>query len=395
MIFLDINTFYYASDGGVKTFYDAKINWFKMHPEHQYILVFPNSRFKITPVAPNIHTIQVKGLKNIIGNGRLLMIDYLKVLKVIRHVKPDVIEIGDPLLTPFLGVFIQRTGMFKGLLSSFHHSDPIYTYVYPWAYGENSNFFKRLLARVSLAVYLFNHKRIPYSMVASQTLKEKLTKMGIGNIEVRPFGVQQLFLNHAQVRTGSNPVKRLLFAGRLEHEKGIHLLKRIIPHLLEREDVQVTVMGKGAHESFFKELQHPRFKYLGYIGNRQEVEAVYRENDIFLAPGPFETFGIAVLEAMSSGMIVVGAGAGGTGELLKSMNSPFLFEPDNHESFFDHIIKAIHCDFAVESHRSIEKSRDFNSWDIAIGHMIRYYVETVKSLAVEAINEQESPRLVT
>ena len=96
MIFLDINTFYYASDGGVKTFYDAKINWFKKHPEHQYFLVFPNSKFTVKQIAPNVHTIQVKGIKNLIGKNRRLMIDYFKVLKVIRKIKPDVVEIGDP-----------------------------------------------------------------------------------------------------------------------------------------------------------------------------------------------------------------------------------------------------------------------------------------------------------
>jgi len=387
MNFLDINTFYYASDGGVKTFYDAKIQWFKKHPEHQYILVFPNSTFKIEKVAPNIHTVQVYGLKGLIGKNRLLMVDYWKVLKLIRKMQPDVIEIGDPLLTPFLGVFIRRSGMFKGLLSSFHHSDPINTYVVPWAYGKNSTFFKRFVARLCQGVYLFNHKRIPYSMVASQTLKQKLQKMAIPNIVVKPFGVQDIFYKKSYIRRGQE--KNILFAGRLEHEKGIHLFKNIINRLLEIEDVNITVMGKGAHENFFKDLNLPRFKYPGDIADREKVASVYKENTFFLAPGPFETFGIAVLEAMANGMIIIGADKGGTGELLASMNSPFIFEAHNTESFYKTIIKALNSDYEAESRRSINKSRDFSTWEAAIGYMIQYYIDQTQEKPAEELKKQE------
>ncbi len=389
MIFVDVNTFYFASDGGVKTFYDAKIEWFKKHPEHRYYLVFPNKRLSVTRIAPNIHFVQVLGVKGIIGKNRLLMIDYPRVVKLVRKIKPDVMEIGDPLLSPFFAIYTRRTGAFKGILSSFHHSDPINTYVRPWAYGEGSNIFRRMVARLSLDVYLFSHKRIPYSMVASYTLKEKLEELGIKNIVVRPFGVQDLFFKNSRVR--SQGEKRLLFAGRLEHEKAIPLIKHVIPRLLEIEDVHITVMGKGAHESFFKDLTHPRVEYLGYIEDRKKVEEVFRRSSIFLAPGPFETFGIGVLEAMANGMIVVGPDEGGTGELLASMNSPFIFRAHDSESFYQVILKALDCDFAGESKRSLEKSRDFSNWDIAIGEMMAYYMEKAALRPDGQINEQESP----
>jgi alpha-1,6-mannosyltransferase len=373
MIFVDINTFYYASDGGVKTFYDAKIEWFKKHPEHQYILVFPGPRLKVEKLAPNVHKAQVFGVKGIIGKNRLLMVDYWKVLKLVRKVKPDIVEVGDPLITPFFAIFARRLGAIKGVLYSFHHSNPLHTYVYPWAYGEKSNIFKRFVAWLSTTAYLFSHLRIPYSMVASQTLKQTLGKMGIKNIEVKPFGVQDIFFNHSRIRTRGE--KRLLFAGRLEHEKGIYLLKKVIPRLLEIDGVHITVMGKGAHENFFKTFKHPSLEYLGYIEDRNKVESIYRQNSIFLAPGPFETFGIGVLEAMANGMIIVGPNQGGTGEILASMNSPFIFPAHNVNSFYETILKALDSDLEQESKRSIEKSKDFNTWEIAIGDMIDSYIQ--------------------
>jgi glycosyltransferase involved in cell wall biosynthesis len=264
-------------------------------------------------------------------------------------------------------------GAIKGVLSSFHHCNPLHTYVYPWAYGEQSNIFKRFVAWLSTTTYLFSHLRIPYSMVASQTLKQTLGKMGIKNIEVKPFGVQDIFFNHSRIRARGE--KRLLFVGRLEHEKGIYLLKKVIPRLMEIEGVQITVMGKGTHENFFKTFKHPCFEYLGYIEDRKKVESIYRQNSIFLAPGPFETFGIGVLEAMANGMIIVGPNQGGTGEILASMNSPFIYAAHNVESFYENILKALDSDLEKESKRSIEKSKDFNTWEIAIGHMINFYIQ--------------------
>lgn len=390
MIFLDINTFYYASDGGVKTFYNSKIQWFRKHPEHQYYLVYPNSRYKVEKLAANVTTVQVYGLKGLIGKNRLLMLDYIKVLRLIKRINPDVLEVGDPLLSAAAGLIAWRARMFDGLLSAFHHSDVINTYVRPWAFAEGGHPLKRMVFHFCQWLYLLIHRRYPYSMVASQALKMKLADMGIPNIVVKPFGVQDLFFQNARVRCRGE--KRLLFAGRLEHEKGIHLLKKILPRLLALEGVKVTVMGKGAHESFFRNYKHPALEYIGYVADREKVAQIYSQNTVFLAPGPFETFGIGVLEAMSNGMIVVGPDNGGTGELLSAMNSPFIFTAHDAESFLQNILKALNSDVTEESRRAIGHSRVFSTWDNAIERMMSFYIEKASKRSQAETNEQTQKR---
>jgi glycosyltransferase involved in cell wall biosynthesis len=390
MKFLDINTFYYNSDGGVKTFYRAKMEWFKDHPEHQYYLITANSHSDIERIAPNIHLIQAFGLKGVIGRERFLLIDFFKVLQWIVRIKPDVIEAGDPLFTSEFTYFIHHFRLFNGMLSCFHHSDPIATYVEPWAKREDTHLIRKILYFLSHKHFYHFHRHYPYTLVSSQTLKKKFTRHGIKNISVFPFGVQDVFIRNARVRRDQN--KSLLFAGRLEHEKGIRLIKKIIPRLLEDKDVLITIMGKGKHEDFFKNYPNERLKYLGYISDYEKVEAVYRHNNIFLALGPFETFGIGVLEALSSGMIVVGPDAGGTGELLASMDSPFIFKAGSAESFYMAVKRALGCDFEKESERSIRKSKDFESWSTAIGHMIDYYEKRAAG-SRNKVHEEKDPHL--
>lgn len=390
MKFLDINTFYYNSDGGIKTFYRAKMEWFKNHPEHQYYLVTANSHNAIEKIAPNVHLIQAFGLKGVIGRDRFLLLDFLKVLQWIRRIEPDVLEAGDPLFTSGFTYFMHHFKLYKGMLACFHHSDPVATYVVPWATREDTNIIRKILFFLSHANFYYFHRHYPYTLVSSQTLKKKFERHGLENIAVFPFGVQEIFIKNSRVRNDRK--KTLLFAGRLEHEKGIRLIKKIIPRLLEDKDVHITIMGKGKHEDFFKKYLHPRLKYLGYISDPEKVEAVYRQNNIFLAPGPFETFGIGVLEALTSGMVVVGPDAGGTGELLASMDSPFIFEADNAESFYQAVIRALECDLEKESERSIEKAKDFKSWSTAIGQMIDYY-EKKAAGSRNKVHEEKSPHL--
>lgn len=371
MNILDINTFYYGSDGGIKTFYDAKINWFSSHPEHRYTLIHPGKKFKVHKPVPNVQVIEVFGLKGIIGKNRLLMIDYLKVFKMIRKINPDIIEGGDPLLTSLFLFFLKKFRLIRCRTACFHHSDPINTYIRPWAYGDKSNIFKQLVARICYSVFLKSHLSYDYSLVASQSIKKRLNKLGLPRVRVFPFGVDTRFSTSSRLRKSGE--KRILFVGRLEHEKGICLIKKIIPQLLETEGVSVGVIGKGAHEGFFKTLDHQNFQYYGYIRDRDKLVSIMRDYTFFLAPGPYETFGIAVLEAISNGMVVVGADSGGTGEILSYMGSPFSFKTHDPDDFYHTVMKAIHCNISRESRRALETAGSFLSWDDSISRMIHFY----------------------
>lgn len=392
MIFLDVCTFYYGSDGGVKSFYDAKIEWFKKHPEHQYHLVYPSPRHKTEKIARNVQMIKLFGLKGLIGKNRLLLINYWNVLKQIHKIKPDVVEVGDPLLSPFFTSLASRLGFFKGILSCFHHSDPVNSYLRPWVYGKRSNFFKRAAEKTMIGLYRFSHKKYPYSLVPSQDMKNRLSALGIKNIKIRPHGINEIFFSNAHIRKKKE--KHLLYAGRLEAEKGIRLFKQVLPQILEIADIQVTVIGKGVHEPFFKEFKHPSFHYLGYIEDVREVESIYHQNTILLAPGPYESFGIGVVEALANGMIVVGPDKGGTSELLSTMNSPFIFKSGSAKSFLESINRALDCDYEKESLRSIRHAGNFYTWESAFDGIINFYLEEILKQK-KKINEQESLDFIT
>jgi alpha-1,6-mannosyltransferase len=166
---------------------------------------------------------------------------------------------------------------------------------------------------------------------------------------------------------------RLLYAGRLNQEKGIKLVQAVLPRLLERDDVSVTVIGRGGAADDFARLKHPRFRYLGFVEDAMEVRTIYDDHDILLAPGPFESFGMGVLEAMARGMVVVGPDQGATAEILRQAESPFIFRAGDAEDFLRAILAAIDCDRSAESLRSRDTAMRYGSMEQAMGHLVEFY----------------------
>ena len=109
-----------------------------------------------------------------------------------------------------------------------------------------------------------------------------------------------------QARAGR---RRLLFVGRLERRKGIHVLLEVLPRLLERHpDWQCDLVGDRSilaapgvtFESVFSE-QHAgaawrdRLVFHGTLPDR-DVQGFYRDADLFVAPSLYESFGLIFQE---------------------------------------------------------------------------------------------------
>jgi alpha-1,6-mannosyltransferase len=378
MIFLDINTFFAERAGGIGTYHRAKMAWFAAQSRHAYYLVHPGPRHRVTQAAPNVFLVQVYGLRTGRDRGGYrVMLDYRQVLRTIEQVHPDVVEVGDPWLSGAFARWLRRSGRFHGLLSAFYHSDAIRTWVDPWARskGPSTELRKRIADRLGRRFYGWQNA-YDVTVVTSRGMERHLRSRGVDSVVRLPFGVDPLFFAAGDSRPdewANDGTVRLLYAGRLGREKGVDLLLGALPGLLEDPRIRVTVMGRGAFERDFARVDHPSFRFLGFVGDRAEVARVFARHDVLLAPGPYETFGLSVLEGLAAGLAVVGPDAGGTGELLEEVGSPFVFRAGDGESFRQAVMRAVEQDPAAGAARARALARRYGTWDDAIGRMVGFY----------------------
>jgi glycosyltransferase involved in cell wall biosynthesis len=111
-------------------------------------------------------------------------------------------------------------------------------------------------------------------------------------------------------------------------QKGLAFFVKMAKKVLEKEDCNFTVIGKGdelpglIRQAIELEIAD-RFSFLGFLPDDEVVEYMYN-SDLYVLPSVSEPFGISVLEAMSTGLPTLISRNTGVGEsLLHCFKSEF------------------------------------------------------------------------
>lgn len=119
----------------------------------------------------------------------------------------------------------------------------------------------------------------------------------------------------------NSEVPALLYVGRLDNEKGIPVLLSSVS-MLERKgyEVKLTLLGDGRDRFYLEELAKSlgisdRVDFKGFV-SQEAVSKALGESDIFVLPSFAEGIPVSFMEAMASGVPVVGTSVGGISELV-------------------------------------------------------------------------------
>jgi alpha-1,6-mannosyltransferase len=132
LTFCDIAMFYCRTGGGIRTYYDAKLDWFRRQDRHRYVLIIPGQRSSRRVVTPLVTVVEARGIGAArTPDGYRLFMDFARIRSMLRECQPDVVETGDPWVSGPLALLLRRYGHTPQLVSSFFHSDPVPTYLEP------------------------------------------------------------------------------------------------------------------------------------------------------------------------------------------------------------------------------------------------------------------------
>ena len=110
-------------------------------------------------------------------------------------------------------------------------------------------------------------------------------------------------------------------------------LKKALVHLPEfKEKAEEVCWKKGIHEKVL------------FLGNSSEIDKILCFSDVFLLPSEKESFGLAALEAMASGVPVISSNTGGLAEVNVQGVSGYLSDVGNVEEMANYAMKILEND---------------------------------------------------
>lgn len=149
---------------------------------------------------------------------------------------------------------------------------------------------------------------------------------------------KQIELRHQYAPNGE---RLLFFVGRITHEKGLHVLLRAIPGILDAyPETRLLVAGRNSRHLYplavEEKIDHAVY-FLDYITDQQR-DWLYQVVDAAIFPSLYEPFGIVALEAMALDCNVIASDVGGLGEVVKHEINGITVYPNDPCS----IIWAVH-----------------------------------------------------
>lgn len=127
----------------------------------------------------------------------------------------------------------------------------------------------------------------------------------------------------------------ILSVGRLCAQKGQIYLLKAMRLLVQDQDYKLLIIGRGGLGQYLKQKveEYALSGKVIFLENRSDVPEIMRCCDIFLAPSLYEGFGIAVVEAMASGLTVVASGIDTFKEFIRDGENGILAEVKDAELF--------------------------------------------------------------
>lgn len=370
----DVTMFYAPASGGVRTYLDAKHRRLARLPGVTCSLLIPGPQL----FSHNgIHEVPSPPLP--FSQGYRFPLRRRGWERELLRVAPDIIEAGDPYVTGWAAIDAGRK--LDVPVVGFYHSDLPRLISNRIGCGSD-----KLVERYVYQLY----KRFDKVLAPSRVMAERLTRLGIEQVEIQPLGVD-LETFHPSRRSDAlraqlnlaDDTKLITFVGRGSREKNLQ-------YLLET----ARRLGKGYHLLLVGPSMPSQVPDNVSVIDRytptEEVASWLASSDVLVHAGTQETFGLVALEAMASGIPVVAARAGALAEnvplgcgLLSEPHDPADMARAVRELFANHDA----ANAGRRARRYVERHHD---WDIVIDGLMTHYRRLSSATATPAEARQGS-----
>jgi glycosyltransferase involved in cell wall biosynthesis len=283
--------------------------------------------------------------------------------------EPDLIHAVNPFILGPGGIYYARR-LEVPLVASYHTNVAAYAKYYNLNFSYNAaRWWTRQL-----------HNRAAINLCTSEATMDYLLKEGVKRIRLWPQGVDARRLRpekaseewRERLSDGHPQDKLLLYVGRLAPEKGIERLKAI---LTDVPGTRLAFVGDGpARSDLEREFCGTPALFTGVLQG-EDLARAYASADAFLFPSTTDTLGLAMLEALASGLPVVAARGGASHEIVSDEENGLLYVANSTPS----LVSAVRRLFSDEGFRAglarqARETAEKRDWESST-HTLRGYYE--------------------
>ena len=295
--------------------------------------------------------------------------------RALKRFDPDLIHAVNPFILGPGGAFYARRNEVP-LVASYHTNVAAYARFYGFGFMENAT---RSWTRTW-------HNRARINLCTSEATRDYLLSEGIKRVRLWPQGVDARLFHPSRASrewrerlSGGDPeAKILLYVGRLAPEKNIERLKVA---LSATPDARLAIVGKGpAGRDLEREFAGTRTVFTGLLTG-EDLAAAYASADLFVFPSTTETLGMAMIEALASGVPVVAARRGAIHEVVSEGENGLLYEPDSDEELIAAVRRILEDDALRHSlGREARVAAEKRDWEASTAALRGYYEGALERL---------------
>jgi glycosyltransferase involved in cell wall biosynthesis len=262
--------------------------------------------------------------------------------RALERFGPDLIHAVNPFILGPGGIYYARR-LEVPLLASYHTNVAAYARYYNLNFSHNAaRWWTRQL-----------HNRAEINLCTSEATMDYLLKEGVKRIRLWPQGVDARRFHpdkaseewRERLSDGHASESLLLYVGRLAPEKGIERLKAIMTGV---SGTRLAFVGDGpARADLEREFGGTPAVFTGVLQG-EDLASAYASADAFLFPSTTDTLGLAMLEALASGLPVVAARGGASHEIVSDEENGLLYEANSTPS----LVSAVRRLFSEEGFRA-------------------------------------------
>jgi glycosyltransferase involved in cell wall biosynthesis len=292
--------------------------------------------------------------------------------RALERFGPDLIHAVNPFILGPGGIYYARR-LGVPLVASYHTNVAAYARYYKLELGYNAaRWWTRQL-----------HNRAEINLCTSEATMDYLLKEGVKRIRLWPQGVDARRFHpdrasgewRERLSDGHPSDRLLLYVGRLAPEKGIERLKAI---LTDVPATRLAFVGDGpARADLEREFGGTPAVFTGVLQG-ENLASAYASADAFLFPSTTDTLGLAMLEALASGLPVVATRGGASHEIVSDEENGLLYEANSTPSLVSAVRRLFSDEgFSAALARRGRETAEKRDWESSTRTLRGYYEEAM------------------